>query len=80
MQLPSQVQHALTYIGSIEVADKTNPLEKGREFYKEFIPLAGEKEAVFQVRNIKIQEENNLIRPRVYRPSDMVRFYTKYNV
>ncbi|RZJ88601.1 MAG: alpha/beta hydrolase [Chryseobacterium sp.] len=70
MQLSSQVQQALTYIGSIKVADKTNPWEKGRQFYEKFIPLAGEKEAVFHVEDIKIQGETDQIKLRIYRPSD----------
>lgn len=70
MQLSSQAQQALTYIGSIEVADKTNPWEKGRQFYEKFIPLAGEKEAVFQIEDIKIQGETDQIKLRIYRPSD----------
>ncbi|WP_132535138.1 hypothetical protein [Pedobacter psychrotolerans] len=69
MQLSSQVQQALTYIGSIEVNDNINLWEKGRAFYEKFIPLAGEKEAVFKVEDIIIQGEADQIRLRVYRPS-----------
>jgi acetyl esterase len=69
MQLSSQVQQALTYIGSIEVEDKINPWENAREFYEKFIPLAGEKEAVFQIEDIKIHGETDQIKLRIYRPS-----------
>ncbi|MBT2560165.1 alpha/beta hydrolase fold domain-containing protein [Pedobacter sp. ISL-68] len=70
MQLSSQVQQALTYIGSIEIEGKINPWEKGREFYEKFIPLAGEKEAVFKIENIAIQGETDQIKLRIYRPSE----------
>lgn len=69
MQLSSQVQQALTYIGSIEVNDNINPWEKGRAFYEKFIPLAGEKEAVFKVEDIRIQGAADQIKLRIYRPS-----------
>jgi len=69
MQLSPQVQQARTYIGPIEVEGKIHPWERGRSFYKKFISLAGEKEAVFQLKDIKIEGKTDQIKLRVYRPS-----------
>lgn len=70
MQLSSQVQQALTYIDSIHVTKKKNPWRKRREFDKELILMAGEKEAVFHREDIKIQGEAGQIKLRIYCPCE----------
>ena len=49
MTLSEQVHKVLAYIQDIEVPTNRTPWETGRAFYENFIPLAGEKENVFQI-------------------------------
>lgn len=70
MNLSKQVQDALMYIQSIDVSQIENPVEAGRSFYEEFIPMAGEPEAIFRVEDVKVLSLGQEINVRIYRPSD----------
>lgn len=70
MNLSKQVQLALDYIESIDVSEIKNPLEAGRTFYENFIPMAGEEEAVFKIENHQIPSLGQNIEVRIYRPAD----------
>lgn len=70
MKLSEQVEKALTYIQNIEVPEMTNSWEAGRAFYEKFIPLAGEKERVFQINEKELLNEDHLIKLRIYRPNN----------
>lgn len=70
MILVEQTQDALAYIQNIEVPTDLNPWETGRAFYEKFIPLAGEKEAVFQIEAQTAVKEDHSVPLRVYRPND----------
>ncbi|MFH7018857.1 hypothetical protein [Flavobacterium sp. FlaQc-47] len=49
MKLSEQVEKVLHKIQNIEVPEDLSLSEAGRAFYEKFIPLAGEKETVFQI-------------------------------
>jgi acetyl esterase len=49
MKLSEQVEKVLHKIQNIEVPENLSLSEAGRAFYEKFIPLAGEKETVFQI-------------------------------
>lgn len=70
MELSEQVENALAYIKNIEVSEILSPWEAGRAFYEKFIPLAGEKETVFQVSEKEIMSENHSVKLRIYRPNN----------
>ena len=70
MKLSEQVEKALTYIQDIEAQGVPNPWEAGRAFYEKFIPLAGEKETVFQISEKELLNENHSIKLRIYRPNN----------
>lgn len=61
MEILPQVQEVLNYIQSIDVSHIEDKLQAGREFYEQFIPLAGEEEAVYAIEN-----HTNF---RIYRPA-----------
>lgn len=69
MTLSEQVNNVLAYIQDIEVPANRTPWETGRAFYEKFIPLAGEKEAVFQIEEQTVLKDNYSIRLRIYRPN-----------
>ena len=70
MKLSKQTEKALAYIQNIEVPEMTNSWEAGRAFYEKFIPLAGEKERVFQINEKELLNEDHLIKLRIYRPNN----------
>lgn len=70
MKLSEQVQHVLTKIHNIEVTETLSPWMTGRAFYEKFIPLAGEKETIFQIAEKELFNEGHLIRLRIYRPNN----------
>ncbi|MFD2557206.1 alpha/beta hydrolase [Sphingobacterium tabacisoli] len=70
MILSEQTKKALAYIQHIEVPTDLNPWESGRAFYEKFIPLAGDKEAVFLVEEHTLLTNNQSIPVRIYRPDD----------
>lgn len=70
MTLSEQVNKVLAYIQDIEVPANLTPWETGRTFYENFIPLAGEKETVFQIEEQTLLKDNHPIRLRIYRPND----------
>lgn len=69
MTLSEQVHKVLAYIQDIEVPTNRTPWETGRAFYENFIPLAGEKENVFQIEEQTLLKDNHPIRLRIYRPN-----------
>ncbi|WP_347068735.1 alpha/beta hydrolase [Flavobacterium sp. WV_118_3] len=69
MIVSEQTEKALAYIQNIEVSENRTPWETGRAFYEKFIPLAGEKEAVFQIEEQVAVKDNDSIRLRIYRPN-----------
>lgn len=69
MTLSEQVNKVLAYIQDIEVPTNRTPWETGRAFYENFIPLAGEKETVFQIEEQTVLKDNYPIRLRIYRPN-----------
>jgi len=71
MELSKQVQRVLSYINNIEVTANLSPWEKGRIFYDNFIPLAGEKEEVYKVDNQSLTSDDALIPLRIYRPQEV---------
>lgn len=71
MQLSEQVKKALDYIQSIEVPERKNELETGRTFYEKFVPIAGEKEAVFDLQGLGISVSGEKIKKRIYQPSNI---------
>ncbi|MFH6991007.1 alpha/beta hydrolase [Flavobacterium sp. FlaQc-48] len=68
MNLSKQVRSALDYIKAIDVSEVKEPLEAARAFYEEFIPMAGEEEAVFKIENHQIPSLDQDIAIRIYRP------------
>lgn len=70
MNLSEQVHKVLNFIEDIQVPADLTPWETGRLFYENFIPLAGEKETVFQIEEQTISKEENPIRLRIYRAND----------
>jgi acetyl esterase len=66
MEIIPQVQHVLDYIQSIDVSHIEGKLQAGRAFYEQFIPLAGEEEAVYSVEDKEIAN----VRSRIYKPSN----------
>jgi len=70
MIIAEQTEKALAYIQNIEVSENGTPWETGRAFYEKFIPLAGEKEAVFKVEEQTAIKDNDSIDLRIYRPND----------
>ncbi len=70
MIIAEQTEKALAYIQNIEVFENGTPWETGRAFYEKFIPLAGEKEAVFKVEEQTAIKDNDSIDLRIYRPND----------
>jgi len=70
MNLSKQVHKVLNFIEDIQVPTDLSPWETGRLFYENFIPLAGEKETVFQIEEEIVFKEENPIRLRIYRPND----------
>ncbi|MBO9586115.1 MAG: alpha/beta hydrolase [Flavobacterium sp.] len=70
MNLSEQVHKTLAFIQDIEVPTNLTSWETGRLFYEKFIPLAGEKETVFQIEEQTISREEHSIRLRIYRPND----------
>lgn len=65
LQLRSDVKAVLTAIKSIKVRFSPNEWEMIRAYYEHYIPLAGEKEALMEVRDIASHQ-----RPmRLYRPA-----------
>ncbi|WP_289660823.1 alpha/beta hydrolase [Flavobacterium panacagri] len=70
MIVSKQVQNVLDFIQKIEIEENLNPWEANRAFYTNFIPLAGKKEAVFQITEQTLSDNNNSINLRIYRPND----------
>lgn len=70
MTLSEQVNKVLAYIQDIEVPANLTPWETGRAFYENFVPLAGEKETVFQIEEQTLLKDSHPIRLRIYRPND----------
>jgi acetyl esterase len=70
MEILPQVQEALTYIQSIDVAHIKDKLQARRAYYERVTPLAGEQEAVFAVEDHTIGFPDRKINIRIYRPND----------
>src|SRR4051794_958626 len=70
MEILPQVQEALNYIQSVNVAHIQDKFQAGREYYERLIPLAGEQEAVFAVEDRIIGFPDRKINIRIYRPDD----------
>ncbi|MBW1655419.1 alpha/beta hydrolase [Flavobacterium quisquiliarum] len=70
MILSKEVQDVLDFIQKIEIDENLNPWEANRAFYEKFIPLAGEKEAVFQITEQTLSNAGNSINLRIYRPNN----------
>ncbi|MDR7132564.1 acetyl esterase [Algoriphagus sp. 4150] len=73
MKLSEQAEKVLMKIQHIEVLETLSPWEAGRAFYEKFIPLAGEKETVFQISENELLNEGHRVRLRTYRPNDQDR-------
>lgn len=69
MKLSEQTEKVLSYIQTIEVPDSLSIWEAGRSFYEKFIPLAGEKEAVFQITEKELVNKDHSVKLRIYRPT-----------
>lgn len=54
----------------MKVPETLNPWEAGRAFYEKFIPLAGEKEPVFQIIEKELLNKEHTIKLRIYRPNN----------
>jgi acetyl esterase len=70
MEILPQVQEALNYIQSVNVAHIEDKFQAGRVYYERLIPLAGEPEAVFAVEDRTIGFPERKINIRIYRPND----------
>lgn len=70
MKLSEQVEKLLAYIQKIEIPETLSPWEAGRSFYEKFIPLAGEKETVFQIIEKELNNEGHPVRLRIYKPNN----------
>jgi len=70
MILSEQFQKVLAYIENIQVPNHLTPQELGRVFYEQFIPLAGEKEAVHLIEEQALAMEDHSIPLRIYQPNE----------
>jgi len=70
MILSKQFQKVLAYIENIQVPAGLAPQELGRVFYEQFIPLAGEKEAVHVIEEQVLTMESHSIPLRIYQPNE----------
>lgn len=70
MKLSNQVEEVLHKIQNIEAPEYLSLWEAGRAFYEKFIPLAGEKENVFQIDDKELLREHHLVTLRIYRPNN----------
>ncbi len=70
MEILPQVQEALTYMKSLNIAHTENKVLASRTFYEALVPLAGEQEKVFAVENRTIEFTDRAVNIRIYRPDD----------
>lgn len=70
MKLSEQAKNVLHKIQNIEVLETLSPWEAGRAFYEKFIPLAGEKENVFQIDEKELFRDDHLVTLRIYRANN----------
>lgn len=70
MVLSTQFQKVLAYIENIELPTNLSPQELGRVFYEKFIPLAGEKDAVYLIEEQALPIDGHSIQLRIYRPNE----------
>ncbi|HEY9259263.1 alpha/beta hydrolase [Chitinophaga sp.] len=70
MEIIPQVQDALTFIHSLNVAPIEDKLQASRARYEKLIPLAGEEEAVFSVEDKTIGFTDRNVNIRIYRPDN----------
>lgn len=68
MILSKKVQAALHFIQKIDIPVGLSPWETGRAVYEKFVPLAGEKENLFEISEHMILNDGYAVNLRVYYP------------
>lgn len=68
MILSKKVEAALRFIQKIDIPAGLAPWEAGRAVYEKFVPLAGEKENLFEIKEQKILNDGHGVNLRIYYP------------